>query len=131
MARKRSDDSGLRPGDRVIAVEAIGKIPEGTGGVVKLVNGFKWTRYWVAWDTGDWMGSVDGAAVVAARRYEQYKRERSEAAQRPAPEPAEASANGGSAAGATAAKAGGGSAIPEHLLERSRQARARKAAAGG
>lgn len=117
----------LRPGSRVVAVQAVGAIPEGTLGTVKLVDGFeKWIRYWVAWESGEWTGSIDGSQIVAVDRLDEYKQEQAEAAERalaqasaPAAVATEAEVSGGD---------GGGSRVPEHLLERSRQARARKAA---
>jgi len=128
--RRRSGDSP-RVGDWVIAVEPIGDIPEGTKGRVKVVDGFGWVRYWVAWETGAWMGSVDSSSVVRADRLEQWRSDR-EAAQVPAAAHAERAAvtsaagtNGGGDGGEAAP---GGGRVPEHLLERSRQARARKAA---
>jgi hypothetical protein len=133
MARKRSKPRELRRGDKVIAVQAIGAIPEGTRGIIKVIDGFAWTRYWVAWETGEWMGTVDAAAVVAADRYEEYKREMAEAAERAkapakALSTAEAAAGAGAGGGGSAGGGSGGSGIPEHLLERSRLARERKAA---
>jgi hypothetical protein len=115
----------LRRGDKIIAVKAIGRTPEGAKGRIQVVDGFKWTRYWVLWDTGEWTGSVDAGSVVAASRYEAYKHDQAEAAARTAAAPAPAAL----AAAAPAAE-GGGSGIPQHLLERSRLARERKAAAG-
>jgi hypothetical protein len=120
----RRTRSELGRGDKVIAVKAIGRVPEGTAGVIQLVDGFKWTRYWVRWNDGEWTGSVDNGAVVAAKRYDDYKREQAEAATR-APVAKALTTE------AAPAKAGGGSGVPEHLLERSRLARERKAAAAG
>jgi len=125
LLRKRGDPNALRVGDIVVAVEPVGAIPEGTRGRIKVVDGFEWIRYWVAWDTGEWTGSVDSSSVVAESRLEQYKADQAAAAERAAvkaaaPVPAEADA--------TAGNGGGTSGVPEHLLERSRQARARKAA---
>jgi hypothetical protein len=125
MARRRSGAT-LRPGSKVVAVESLGDVPEGTKGVVKLVDGFRWTRYWVAWATGEWMGSIDGSSIVAADRYEAYKRERIEAAQRATDAPVAVAALGAAPDAEPAAAAGDGR-VPEHLLERSRQARARVA----
>ena len=130
--RKRSGDS-VRVGDWVVAVEPMGDIPEGTRGRVKVIDGFGWVRYWVAWETGAWTGSVDSASVVRADRLEQWKADRAAAAERAAMTAEQATAtaapgtNGDGAAGADAG-AGGDSRVPEHLLERARQARARKAA---
>jgi hypothetical protein len=123
MPWKRSKRKELRRGDKVIAVKTIGAIPEGTRGVIKVVDGFQWTRYWVAWETGQWMGTVDSAAVVGADRYEDYKREQAEAAASPPAAVAVAAPEDGGEA-----TAGSASGIPQHLLERSRLARERKAA---
>jgi hypothetical protein len=123
---KRS--AGVRRGSKVTAVEPVGTIPEGTTGVVKLIDGFGWIRYWVAWSTGEWTGSVDATAVVASDRYEDYKREQAEAAERTNNAPAAAAtAVNGDVASAGGGGGGGDGRVPEHLLERSRQARARKA----
>ena len=128
MPWRRSPRKELRRGDKVVAVRPIGAIPEGTGGVIKVVDGFKWTRYWVAWDTGEWMGSVDAGSVVAANRLAEWKQEQeSLAASRSAAPVAVAGSDGGGAAGGGAAGGGSAGGVPEHLLERSRQARARKA----
>jgi hypothetical protein len=124
LLRKRGDPNALRVGDVVVAVEPVGAIPEGTRGRIKVVDGFEWIRYWVAWDTGEWTGSVDNSAVVAESRLEQYKADRAAAAERAAVKAAAPVAVEADAAG----NGGGASGVPEHLLERSRQARARKAA---
>jgi hypothetical protein len=128
LLRRRTDDS-VRVGDSVVAVEPIGDIPEGAKGRVKLVDGFGWVRYWVAWENGEWTGSVDSAAVVRADRLEQWRADR-EAAQSAAAAQAERATTttaAGNGNGAEAAGGGGDGRVPEHLLERARQARARKA----
>ncbi|HVM63428.1 MAG TPA: hypothetical protein VMU14_01115 [Acidimicrobiales bacterium] len=131
MLMRRRTDGSVRVGDRVVAVKPIGDIPEGMEGRVKVIDGFGWVRYWVAWDNGEWMGSVDSASVVRADRLEQWRAEQ-EAAQQAAAERAEHAAAGAATANGDgdgdAAGGGADSRVPEHLLERSRQARARKAA---
>ncbi|HZQ59478.1 MAG TPA: hypothetical protein VFA84_15665 [Acidimicrobiales bacterium] len=137
LLRRRSGDS-VRVGDWVVAVEAIGDIPEGTRGRIKLIDGFGWVRYWVAWETGEWTGSVDAASVVRADRLEQWRADREAAAARattsarPGAAVAGGDSDGGGDGGGAAGGGGaGGGGVPEHLLERARQARARKAAAAG
>ena len=125
LLRKRGDPNALRVGDIVVAVEPVGAIPEGTRGRIKVVDGFEWIRYWVAWDTGEWTGSVDSSSVVAESRLEQYKADQAAAAERAA---AKAAAPAPTDGDGTAGDGAGTSGVPEHLLERSRQARARKAA---
>jgi len=135
LFRRRSGDSVL-VGDRVVAVEPIGDIPEGALGQVKVIDGFGWVRYWVAWDTGEWTGSVDSASVVRVDRLEQWRAEReqaraaaSQAAARATSAPSGGDGgDGGDSDGAAAGGTPGAGRVPDHLLERSRQARARKAA---
>jgi hypothetical protein len=68
--RKRRRDGELQRGDRVIAVKAIGPVPEGTGGTMKVVDGLTWVRYWIKWDTGHWIGSISQDQVVPADQYD-------------------------------------------------------------
>ena len=126
MARKRDTDE-LRPRDRVVAVRPVGNLPEGSLGVVQMIVGQAWTRYWVAFDGGEWVNGVDASQIVRSDRYDQWKVDQKAAAARAADQQsAPAAAAPGAAADGDGASASG---IPAHLLERSRQARARKEAA--
>lgn len=125
MPRHRDSDQ-LRPRDRVIAVRPVGTIPEGSTGVIKLIVGQAWTRYWVAFDSGEWVNGVDSGQIVRSDRYDAWKAEQAEAAVRAATAVADTPA---APDAAPAASEGSSSGIPAHLLERSRQARARKEAA--
>jgi hypothetical protein len=118
----------LSPRQRVTLTRDIRGVPEGTHGIVKVANGLTWARYWVQFDNGAWVGSVSGADLVREGDYDEFVKRRAEEALRPkveaAPEPAAPSGDaGGAAAGGAASR------VPAHLLERSQQARARKAAA--
>jgi hypothetical protein len=122
---RRKDTDELRRRDPVIAVVPIKDIPEGMAGVVKMVVGQAWTRYLVEWENGEWTGTVDGSKIVRADRLETYHRRQAEAAlqaERQAAAPQAIAAASGDSGG------GGGGRVPEHLLERSRQARARSQA---
>lgn len=124
----------LRKGDRVVAVEALRGVPEGTVGKVHLVNGLgPWMRCWVKFDNGIWMGSISASKLVRRDELADYRRRKeaeakaaAEAASRPKAEPkAEAPAGDGVAPAAS----GEASKVPAHLLERAKRARERKAAA--
>jgi hypothetical protein len=102
-------------------------VPEGTTGKVKMVNGMSWLRYWVQFDNGVWIGSVDHSQIVPVKEWEAYLRRRDEEA-----EAAEAVAEASDAeSGGEAAPSGGegvivgGAKVPAHLLERSKSARER------
>jgi len=128
MATTDSAKTMLKPQQRVTLTRDIRNVPEGTNGKIKVVQGLTWARYWVQFDNGQWVGSVSAADLVREGDYEEFKKRRAEEALRPKVEekPAEAPAAdaGGAAAGGAASR------VPAHLLERSRKARERKAAAG-
>lgn len=127
----------FRPGEKVIATSDIGPVLEGTPGVVKSSAGLTWPRYWVAWegDFDKWAGSVSESLLVRAGEWEDFKRRREEERNRP-PEPvateSTGAGDGGPQEGATDAGASGNAAskVPAHLLERSKAARAKRAAGG-
>ncbi|HUP86675.1 MAG TPA: hypothetical protein VM143_13505 [Acidimicrobiales bacterium] len=130
MATSRdTPGSALKARERVTLTRDIRDVPEGTHGVVKVANGLTWARYWVQFDNGHWVGSVSASDLVREGDYEEFKKRRAEEALRPKAEaaPAAPSASGEGAAGAAS---GAASRVPAHLLERSQNARARKAAGG-
>ena len=133
--RTKQSPKPFRKGDKVIATTGIGPIPEGTAGVVKMSAGLTWPRYWVAWD-GDfqnWTGSVSEDLLVRSGEWEDFKRRREEERNRP-PELEAAKTDAASTADVTEGDAGASgnaaSKVPAHLLERSKAARARRAAGG-
>ncbi len=123
MARtKIMFDTPFRKGDKVTATVTLPRVPEGTSGVVKLVNGLTWTRYWVFFDNGTDLGSIDQTALVRTKQWADYQLQRTEkaAATVVAPAAAASAADNGATEGATAAT---GSRVPEHLLERAKKRR--------
>jgi len=63
MARTR-DGQLLERDDHVVTAIDIPGVPAGTRGRVKLVNGFKWMRYWVMFDNGRDVGSLDRSVLT-------------------------------------------------------------------
>ena len=53
-------------------------VPERTGGKIKMVNGFEWQRYWVFFDNGVQLGSLDGSALLRPHHWERWRSEREE-----------------------------------------------------
>lgn len=178
----------FRRNERVVAAYDLPGVPERTGGKIKMVSGFEWQRYWVFFDNGVHLGSLDGSALLRPHHWERWRSERedvmaemqarmeaavaeqevlqamAEGDQAVLPESAVAAAGDGGGDGtgdgetgggrARGDEAGGGSAgaeaggsaaggadaagtgasgeavallakLPEHLVERSRSARAR------
>ena len=129
MAKTR-DANRLSTKSRVVAVRDLVGIPEGTPGRIELVNGLTWTRYWIQFDNGVWLGSVDAKAVVAEDDWSAYQERRVAAAARASEEAAKPKAEAAPAAAPAAPADATPSKIPAALLARSQAAKAKKAAAG-
>lgn len=128
---KRSAPDGFRRGDSVKTLDALPGVPQGTTGRVYLVDGFAWTRYRVLFSNGVDVGSIDGSALAHPKDYEAALVRREQAAQ--ADEVAATAAASGdgdaAAAGAGGDKTINGVVVPALLLDRSKRARERLAAA--
>jgi hypothetical protein len=119
---KAGNDEILRKGAAVVARHELRDVPEGTKGKVVLVNGLTWIRYWVRFDNGVAMGSVNRANLATPKEWERHLRgEDVEVA---------AAATGGDDGDAAGADDGGGVTVngvlvPQRLIERTNAARAR------
>lgn len=127
---KRAAPHEFKRGEIVRALEPLPGVPAGERGRVYLVDGFTWTRYRVLFDNGVDIGSIDGSKLARPRDYEAALAHRAEAA---AAARAEAASDGeeaaASAGGGTGDKTVNGVVVPARLLERSKRARERLAAA--
>ena len=76
----KSDDYNriFRRNERVVAAYDLPGVPERTGGKIKMVNGFEWYRYWVFFDNGVQLGSLDGSALLRPHHWERWRSEREE-----------------------------------------------------
>jgi hypothetical protein len=128
MAKAAFD--GFRRNEWVKNVDYLPGVPAGTRGRVYLVEGFAWTRYRVLFDNGVDIGSLDRAVLARPRDFASAleRREQAALAAEEAAEQAEAAAEEG-AAPAGEDKTINGVSVPAHLLDRSRRARERLAAA--
>jgi hypothetical protein len=128
MAKAALD--GFRRNEWVKNLDDLPGVPAGTRGRVYLVEGFTWTRYRVLFDNGVDIGSLDGAVLARPREFASALERREQAAI--AAEAAAAEAETAAEEGAGAAGEGktvNGVSVPAHLLDRSRRARERLAAA--
>ena len=128
LTKRKPKGSPLRKGDKVIATRDLNGVPEGTTGKVKLVNGLfrpgSWERFWVFFNNGVDLGSVDGQSLVRASEWADFQQDRASGANDTSTfvvgaDDAAATVSPTSAAPAAA----GGSRVPEHLLERTRSRR--------
>lgn len=131
MAKKRLGPHEFKRNETVKTLDALPGVPAGTTGRVYLVDGFAWTRYRVLFSNGVDVGSLDGSTLARPRDFEAALERRARAA-----EEAEAAASvaatddgeGGEAA-AGGDKTVNGVVVPASLLDRSKRARERLAAA--
>ncbi len=113
----------LAPKTRVVATVDMKGVPLGTTGKVIFVQGLSWIRYWVLFDNGVRVGTLDRSKLATLADWENK---------------ADASAevvalSGGGAVAAASGQSGAGAGesvggVPAHLLEKSKAARARWAA---
>ena len=139
MPSKTKNEAGpFDRNDRVELVRPLRGVPSRAQGKVKVTNGLgPWLRYWVKFDSGVWVGQISQADLIGAGTWDAYTKRRDEEERKATEAAAAAAAHGGGddageAAGGDAgagAASGPASKVPAHLLERSRQARERRAAA--
>lgn len=128
MAKKSKNPELLRRKERVRATTDLRGVPEGTPGRVILSNGFDWTRYWVAFDNGMEVGSLDRSKLVRYDEWQQYlvDREKAAAAALVAAESGDDTAPDDTAAAAAAGGGDGatvnGVTVPQLLLDRTKAA---------
>jgi len=110
---------------KVRAAVELRDVPAGTPGKVVLVNGLSWIRYWVRFDNGVTMGSVNRAHLATPAEWELRLAGGGDGAD-------DAVAVDGAAEGEVEAEGEGvavnGVMVPAKLIERAKAARARLSA---
>lgn len=122
MAKKDESPEILRKGDEVVLTTDLRAVPEGTRGKVVLVVGLSWIRYWVAFENGVAVGSVNRKHLATPAEWRRRLERGDEA---------EETAEAGAAAEAGADDGGGGGythagvLVPQLLIDRAKAARER------
>ncbi|MED5600036.1 MAG: hypothetical protein VYD42_05105 [Actinomycetota bacterium] len=109
---------------KVVATVELPGVPEGTVGKVRVANGFAWYRYWVDFDNGVRMGQVSHDNLCHEDDWGRYQFDRAEAERRALEAPEDSVDVAGGDEGAAGA-VGNQFGVPDHLLQRSRDARTR------
>ncbi|MDZ7675892.1 MAG: hypothetical protein U5K30_12595 [Acidimicrobiales bacterium] len=122
----------LKRKSKVRAFEDLPGVPEGTKGIIALVDGWDtWIRYHVLFDNDVQLGTINRELLVPAKKYEEFRAKREEALDSGAldepevDESEEAEGEGGGAAAGSDAPVVNGVTIPSYLIERSKSARER------
>lgn len=118
----------LSAGETVRAKVALRGVPVGTLGKVIHVQGLSWIRYWVWFDNGERVGTIDRSKLMTIPEFERKMAGGDDVVS--------AASGGATAAGAIVAETGEAvlesvNGIPGLLIERSRLARERWAAKKG
>ena len=114
--------SPIRRHQKVVSTVDLPGVPEGTLGKVRVANGFAWYRYWVDFENGVELGHVDHGNLVRAGDWVRFQVERREASTQVSEEVDHPDGDDGHNGGETAENRLG---VPEYILVRSREARAR------
>ncbi len=130
MATTASATDQLRKGAKVVARTDLRDVPEGSTGKVSMVTGLSWIRYWVRFDNGVSLGTVDRKKLATPEEWERYLAGDDDQADGAAASGDEDQADDGSGG---EAESGGkatpkGTLVPQKLLDRSASARTRLSA---
>lgn len=128
MAKTDTASRDLRKGAKVVARTGLRDVPEGTPGKVILVAGLTWIRYWVRFDNGISLGTVDRKVLATPEEWKRFL-----AGDEDVVSSETASSNDEGAGDAGADEGGGattpsGTFVPQKHLDRAKAARARLAA---
>ncbi|MCU1496209.1 MAG: hypothetical protein JWM47_162, partial [Acidimicrobiales bacterium] len=72
MAKTDTVSTHLRKGDKVVARIALRDVPEGSTGKVTMVTGLTWIRYWVRFDNGVSLGSIDRKRLATPDQWKRF-----------------------------------------------------------
>jgi len=131
VAEEIGNTGELKRKSKVRAFTPLPGVPEGTTGIVTLVNGWDpWIRYRVLWQNGVDLGAINREHLVPAKQYDEMVEARTRALESGAFDQDEVAAEATADGGEAAAGGGGGAVvngvtIPQHLIERSAAARQR------
>jgi hypothetical protein len=126
MAKTETAPDQLTKGAKVVARVDLRDVPAGTTGRVSMVTGLSWIRYWVRFDNGVSLGTIDRKRLATP---EQWKRhlagEEDLSGERAGPADEAADGGDGGDDGGAGKATPNGTVVPQKLLERSAAARAR------
>ncbi|CAN5650266.1 hypothetical protein BH10ACT1_BH10ACT1_07800 [soil metagenome] len=127
MAKTETASTELRKGSKVVARTDLRDVPEGTKGKVTMVTGLSWIRYWVRFENGVALGSIDRKRLATPDQWKRFLAGDEEVAD---DGPAAEAADDGAAAeadtgGATTAN---GTFVSQKHIDRAKAARARLSA---
>lgn len=130
MAKTAVAPDTFRKGSKVVARRELRGVPDGTAGKVTVVNGFAWIRYWVSFENGVRIGSVDRSALATPDEWKRHLAGETNVfgdVEESTSDDGEAAASGGDDGGASASgvTTPSGTVIPQKFIDRAAAARKR------
>ena len=118
----------LRKGDKIVAAADLRGVPAGTAGKVALVNGLSWVRYWIRFDNGVAIGSVNRSHLATPKEWERKLSGVEDVAAGPGTAVAgTAEEDGGGSVGGGGVTTSNGAFVSQKLIDRAKAARTRLA----
>jgi hypothetical protein len=130
MAKTATLPKELRRKERVIATTDLRGVPEGTEGKVTMVSGLTWVRYWVRFDNGVAIGSINRSHLARPDEWARHLAGEDEPTEAVGTGGGDAGGDGGGDEGAAEGAdvtTANGTVVPGRLIERAKRARARLA----
>lgn len=126
MAKTETSPDQLTKGAKVVARVDLRDVPAGTTGRVSMVTGLSWIRYWVRFDNGVSLGTIDRKRLATPQQWTRHLAG-DEGLSVDTAGPADEAADGGDSGddGGAGKATPNGTVVPQKLLERSAAARAR------
>jgi hypothetical protein len=125
MAKTTTAVNDLRKGAKVVARTAMRDVPEGTTGKVSMVTGLTWIRYWVRFDNGVSLGSIDRTRLATPEQWQRFLAGDEEAASTGGSVEASEDAEATGEADAGGVTTPNGTFVPQKHIDRAKAARAR------
>ena len=128
MAKTATAPGTLSKGTKVVARTDLRDVPTGTTGKVSMVTGLTWIRYWVRFDNGVSLGTIDRKRLATKDEWQRIQDGFDDSADEATP------ADGAADSGAADESDGGGvttpngTLVPQKFIDRAKAARARLAA---
>lgn len=122
MPRTKVRPETLSRKERVKAAIDLRGVPEGTEGRVMLSNGLDWIRYWVSFDNGVDMGSLGRDKLVRVDEWDQHLIDRDNKVDTALAAPDDDAGAGDGGGGAGGAVVVNGVAVPQLLIDRTKNA---------
>lgn len=72
MASPATLSKDLRKGAKVVARTTLRDVPGGTTGKVSMVTGLTWIRYWVRFDNGVSLGTIDRRCLATPDEWQRF-----------------------------------------------------------